>query len=66
MKFWRKVISNKTIVTNVTQSLPLSLLSHPVAYSDKNDDDNDDDDDVDFESIMMMMILITTKEDGKN
>ena len=60
MKFWRKVISNKTIVTNVTQSLPLSLLSRPVAYSDKNDDD------VDFESIMMMMILITTKEDGKN
>ena len=28
---WRKVISNKTIVTLVTQGLPSSFLSRPVA-----------------------------------
>ena len=28
---WRKVISNKIIVTRVTQGLPSSLLSRPVA-----------------------------------
>ena len=42
MKVWRKAISNEIIVTSVTQSLPSSLLSRPVAYSDKNDDDDDD------------------------
>ena len=29
---WRKVFSNKIIVTLVTQGLPSSFLSHPVAY----------------------------------
>ena len=28
---WRKVVSNKIIVTLVTQDLPSSLLSRPVA-----------------------------------
>ena len=30
-EFWRKVISNKIIVTFVTQGLPSSFLSRPVA-----------------------------------
>ena len=30
-EFWRKVVSNKIIVTLVTQGLPSSSLSRPVA-----------------------------------